>query len=68
MNLYLDDNRMPHMSNSEGRGLGVSYASEDKWVKLTNSINMFISIYYWIIEIKKTSFDKFHFVLYFICY
>jgi len=32
MNLYLDDKRMPNMSNSEGRGLGAAYGSADKWV------------------------------------
>ena len=32
MNLYLDDLRVPSMSNSEGRGLGVAYAPTDKWV------------------------------------
>ncbi len=32
MNLYLDDKRVPSMSNSEGRGLGSAYSSTNKWV------------------------------------
>ena len=32
INVYLDDKRLPNISNSEGRGLGSAFSAEDKWV------------------------------------
>ena len=57
MNLYLDDNRMPDMSNSEGRGLGVSYASEDKWVIVRDYFEFIDFVSQNFDEINLVSFD-----------
>lgn len=49
MNLYLDDLRVPSMSNSEGRGLGSAYSSPDKWVIVRD--------YFEFVDIINNSFD-----------
>lgn len=50
MNVYLDDIRMPKMSNSVGRGLGEFYSSSDKWIIIRD--------YFEFIDFIKNNFDK----------
>ena len=49
MNLYLDDLRVPSMSNSDGRGLGSAYSPTNKWIIVRD--------YFDFIDVIKNNFD-----------
>jgi hypothetical protein len=50
MNLYLDDLRVPSMSNSDGRGLGSAYSATDKWTIVRD--------YFEFVDVIKNNFDE----------
>lgn len=50
MNVYLDDIRIPKMSNSVGRGLGEFYSDSSKWIIIRD--------YFEFINFIKTNFDE----------
>lgn len=57
MNLFLDDIRVPSMSHNDKEGLGIDYASTDKWVIIKDYFNFIDIIDKHFDEIKLISFD-----------
>jgi hypothetical protein len=54
MNLYLDDLRVPSMSNSDGRGLGSAYSPTNKWTIVRD--------YFEFVDVIKNNFDEINLV------